>query len=150
MSKFDLQIQQPNQNSDQDLEQYHGLDSAEIQAKFESISWRKQRVLQLQFNGKNTVFKVTNQNSNESLNISLNAYSKTEAFEFKVESNIQLVFPQRELFGLMTRKNKEVFAMKQCTLEQANASLAAFLQQDIKALEVIFLDSKTSAIKDAS
>ena len=61
-----------------------------------------------------------------------------------------MIFPQRELFGLMTRKNKEVFAIKHSTLEQVKASLTAFLNQDTQGLEDILRDSKTTSLKDAS
>ncbi|CEI52938.1 hypothetical protein [Acinetobacter bereziniae] len=88
------------------------------------------------------MFKVIHPTSNEFMTITLNAYAKTEDFEFKVESNITLIIPQRELFGLMTRKNKALFAIKQSTLEQIKTSLTAFLNQDRVALEDIFTQVK--------
>ena len=150
MSNFDLQIQYPNHADDRDLERYENIEITILETKFDSISWRKQRVLQLQFDGKNTVFKVTNRDSNEYLIVSLNAFSKSEDFEFKVESNVQLVFLQRELFGLMTRKNKEIFNLKYATLEQAKESLSSFISQDYRALEHIFIRSKNVAVKEVS
>ena len=150
MSNFDLQIQYPNHADDRDLERYENIEITMLETKFDSISWRKQRVLQLQFDGKNTVFKVTNRDSNEYLIVSLNAFSKSEDFEFKVESNVQLVFLQRELFGLMTRKNKEIFNLKYATLEQAKESLSSFISQDYRALEHIFIRSKNVAVKEVS
>ncbi|WP_336932043.1 hypothetical protein [Acinetobacter bereziniae] len=124
------------------MERFSNLEIAEVLAKFESISWRRQRVLQLQLEGLSTMFKVIHPTSNEFLTITLNAYAKTEDFEFKVESNITLIIPQRELFGLMTRKNKALFAIKQSTLEQIKTSLIAFLNQDRVALEDIFTQVK--------
>lgn len=149
MNKFEIQIQYPNHTDEREMEQ-ESLDIAEILAKFESISWRRQRVLQLQLDGRNTIFTVLNSVSEAFLKITLNAYAKSEDFEFKIESNINLIFPQRELFGLMTRKNKEVFAIKHSTLEQVKASLTAFLNQDTQGLEDILRDSKTTSLKDAS
>lgn len=149
MNKFEIQIQYPNHTDEREMEQ-ESLDIAEILAKFESISWRRQRVLQLQLDGRNTIFTVLNSVSEAFLKITLNAYAKSEDFEFKIESNIKLIFQQRELFGLMTRKNKEVFAIKHSTLEQVKASLTAFLNQDTQGLEDILRDSKTTSLKDAS
>ena len=149
MNKFEIQIQYPNHTDEREMEQ-ESLDIAEILAKFESISWRRQRVLQLQLDGRNTIFTVLNSVSEAFLKITLNAYAKSEDFEFKIESNIKLIFQQRELFGLMTRKNKEVFAIKHSTLEQVKASLTAFLNQDTKGLEDILRDSKATSLKDAS
>ncbi|TNL52974.1 hypothetical protein EYY58_13775 [Acinetobacter bereziniae] len=124
------------------MERFSNLEIAEVLTKFESISWRRQRVLQLQLEGLSTMFKVIHPTSNEFLTITLNAYAKTEDFEFKVESNITLIIPQRELFGLMTRKNKALFAIKQITLEQIKTSLTAFLNQDRATLEDIFTQVK--------
>ena len=149
MNKFEIQIQYPNHTDEREMEQ-ESLDIAEILAKFESISWRRQRVLQLQLDGRNTIFTVLNSVSEAFIKITLNAYAKSEDFEFKIESNIKLIFQQRELFGLMTRKNKEVFAIKHSTLEQVKASLTAFLNQDTQGLEDILRDSKTTSLKDAS
>lgn len=150
MSKFNVQIQYPNHANENDVEQYKNLEIEAVKEKFNSISWRKQRVSQLQFNGKNTVFKVTESDTKAYLSLSLNAYSKSDDFEFKVESNIQFSFPQRELFGLMTRQNKEMFTLKQATLEQATQSLSSFLNQDLKVLEIMFLNSKNALVQNAS
>lgn len=142
MSNFEIHIQYPNHTSEHDMERFSNLEIAEVLTKFESISWRRQRVLQLQLEGLSTMFKVIHPTSNEFLTITLNAYAKTEDFEFKVESNITLIIPQRELFGLMTRKNKALFAIKQITLEQIKTSLTAFLNQDRATLEDIFTQVK--------
>jgi len=142
MSNFEIHIQYPNHTNEHDMERFSNLEIAEVLTKFESISWRRQRVVQLQLEGLSTMFKVIHPTSNEFLTITLNAYAKTEDFEFKVESNITLIIPQRELFGLMTRKNKALFAIKQSTLEQIKTSLIAFLNQDRVALEDIFTQVK--------
>ena len=60
MNKFEIQIQYPNHADEREMEQESDLDIAEILAKFESISWRRQRVLQLQLDGRNTIFTVLN------------------------------------------------------------------------------------------
>lgn len=150
MNKFEIQIQYPNHTDECEMVHESDLDIAEILAKFESISWRRQRVLKLQLDGRNTVFKVLNPASEAFLKITLNAYAKSEDFEFKIESNIKLIFPQRELFGLMMRKNKELFAIKHSTLEQVKESLAAFLNEDTKGLEDLLRGSKATSLKDAS
>lgn len=150
MSTFNLQIQSPNASLNDEIQESNDLDIATILEKFEKINWRQQRVLQLQMNGKNSIFNVMHKESSESLKITLNAFSKSEQFEFKIESNIQLIFPQRELFGLMTRKNKESFLIKQGSLEQATASLQAFANQDKQQLENIYLNSKVKPVQEAS
>ena len=150
MSTFNLQIQLSNANLNDEMQESHDLDIASILEKFEKVNWRQQRVLQLQINGKNSVFNVMHKASDEYLKITLNAFSKSEQFEFKIESNIQLIFPQRELFGLMTRKNKEAFLIKQASLEQAQQSLQAFVNQDKQQLENIYLKSKEKSVLEAS
>lgn len=150
MSTFNLQIQLSNANLNDEMQESHDLDIASILEKFEKVNWRQQRVLQLQINGKNSVFNVIRKASDEYLKITLNAFSKSEQFEFKIESNIQLIFPQRELFGLMTRKNKEAFLIKQASLEQAQQSLQAFINQDKQGLENIYLKSKEKPISEVA
>jgi hypothetical protein len=150
MSNFEIHIRYPNHHDEDDMERISNLEIAEVLTRFESISWRRQRVLQLQLDGVSTMFKVIHQTSKEFLTMTLNAYAKTEDFEFKLESNITLIVPQRELFGLMTRKNKEIFAIKQCALDQAKESLKVFLNQDRSSLEDILRNSKISAAKEAS
>ena len=150
MSTFNLQIQLSNANLNDEMQESHDLDIASILEKFEKVNWRQQRVLQLQINGKNSVFNVMRKASDEYLKITLNAFSKSEQFEFKIESNIQLIFPQRELFGLMTRKNKEAFLIKQASLEQAQQSLQAFINQDKQELENIYLKSKEKPISEVA
>lgn len=150
MSTFNLQIQLSNANLNDEMQESHDLDIAPILEKFEKVNWRQQRVLQLQINGKNSVFNVMRKASDEYLKITLNAFSKSEQFEFKIESNIQLIFPQRELFGLMTRKNKEAFLIKQASLEQAQQSLQAFINQNKQELENIYLKSKEKPISEVA
>ena len=150
MSTFNLQIQLSNANLNDEMQESHDLDIASILEKFEKVNWRQQRVLQLQINGKNSVFNVMRKASDEYLKITLNAFSKSEQFEFKIESNIQLIFPQRELFGLMTRKNKAAFLIKQASLEQAQQSLQAFINQDKQELENIYLKSKEKPISEVA
>ena len=96
------------------------------------------------------LFKVIHLASKQYISITLNAFSQSEQFEFKIESNIQLIIPQRELFGLITRKNKEIFLIKQGTLEQVNDSLNAFLSQNIATLEKIYKNSRVKAVQEAS
>lgn len=150
MSKFQLQIQYPDMVKLYEHELHQNLTAIDVLAQLDGMRWRKQRILQLQLNGKNTEFKVIDEYSQEYLSIILNAFSKSDEFEFRIESNIQLIFPQRELFGLITRKNKEIFALKQSDLQQVKECLDLFLQHDSQALETIYLNSKLRPVQEAS
>ena len=150
MSTFDLEIQSPNHRETDINDLIHNVDHQYVIERYAAISWRRLRVLQLQLNGKNAIFKVTHLASKQNISITLNAFSQSEQFEFKIESNIQLIIPQRELFGLITRKNKEIFLIKQGTLEQVNDSLNAFLSQNIATLEKIYMNSRVKAVQEAS
>ena len=150
MSTFDLEIQSPNHRETDINDLIHNVDHQYVIERYAAISWRRLRVLQLQLNGKNAIFKVTHLASKQYISITLNAFSQSEQFEFKIESNIQLIIPQRELFGLITRKNKEIFLIKQGTLEQVNDSLNAFLSQNIATLEKIYMNSRVKAVQEAS
>ena len=150
MSTFNLQIQSLNASHRAETHEMTELDIDAIIANFEKINWHQQRIQQLQMDGKSSIFNVTHNESQEYLKITLNAFSESEQFEFKLESNIQLIFPQRELFGLMTRKNKETFVIKQGNLEQALQSLHAFLNQDKPALETLYVKRKAKPISEVS
>lgn len=150
MSTFDLEIQSPNHRDTDTNDLIHNVDHQYVIERYAAISWRRLRVLQLQLNGKNAIFKVIHLASKQYISITLNAFSQSEQFEFKIESNIQLIIPQRELFGLITRKNKEIFLIKQGTLEQVNDSLNAFLSQNIATLEKIYMNSRVKAVQEAS
>lgn len=150
MNIFNLKIQSLNASHRVETQEMTDLDIETIIANFEKINWRQQRVLQLQMDGQSSIFHVIHNESHEYLKMTLNAFSESEQFEFKIESNIQLIFPQRELFGLLTRKNKEVFVIKRGNLEQALQSLQAFLNQDKQQLEHIYLKSKAKPIPEAS
>lgn len=150
MSTFDLEIQSPSHRETDTNDLIHNVDHQYVIERYAAISWRRLRVLQLQLNGKNAIFKVIHLASKQYISITLNAFSQSEQFEFKIESNIQLIIPQRELFGLITRKNKEIFLIKQGTLEQVNDSLNAFLSQNIATLEKIYMNSRVKAVQEAS
>ena len=150
MSAFNLQIQSLNVSHRVDAQEMTDLNIEAIIASFEKINWRQQRVLQLQMDGQSSIFNVLHNESHEYLKMTLNAFSESEQFELKSESNIQFIFLQRELFGLMTRKNKEMFVIKQANIEQVLQSLRAFLDQDRQTLEAIYVQRKAKPISQAS
>ena len=130
MKKFEVEIHFPGRKNVLDSEVSPNNSTQDVLAKFESLNWRRLRILQLQMDGSNSTFTVSNQESGEYLHITLNAFSPHDALDFKLESNIQLMVPFKDLFGLITRKSKSVLSYKSIGLEQLSHYLTAFVTGD--------------------
>ena len=82
-----------------------------------------------------TSFTVTDTATQQCLRLSLNAYSASDQLAFKLDSDIEIVTPQKNLFGLITLKNKDYVAFKQLSLGQARAYLNHFLDGQFDTLK---------------
>lgn len=85
--------------------------------------------------GSNSTFTVTNQETKEYLHITLNAFSVGDALEFKLESNIVVALPTKELFGLITRKSKSILNVKSMSLEQLKEYLSTFVCSESEIMQ---------------
>lgn len=135
MKKYELEIRHPQHLSEQDAEALGLFESKEILSQFDAINWRRQLVSQLEMNGAITSFTVTDTATQHCLRLSLNAYSASDQLAFKLDSDIEIVTPQKNLFGLITLKNKDYVAFKQLSLGQARAYLNHFLDGQFDTLK---------------
>ncbi|MFH7766679.1 hypothetical protein [Acinetobacter sp. BSP-28] len=135
MKKFELEIRHPQHLSEQDAEALGLFERTEILSQFDAINWRRQLVSQLEMNGAITSFTVTDADTQQCLRLSLNAYSASDQLAFKLESDIEIVTPQKNLFGLITLKHKDYVAFKQLSLDQAKAYLNHFLNGQLDTLK---------------
>lgn len=135
MKKYELEIRHPQHLSEQDAEALGLFESTEILNQFDAINWRRQLVSQLEMNGAITSFTVTDTATQQCLRLSLNAYSASDQLAFKLDSDIEIVTPQKNLFGLITLKNKDYVAFKQLSLGQARAYLNHFLDGQFDTLK---------------
>lgn len=135
MKKYELEIRHPQHLSEQDAEALGLFESKEILSQFDAINWRRQLVSQLEMNGAITSFTVTDTATQQCLRLSLNAYSASDQLAFKLDSDIEIVTPQKNLFGLITLKNKDYVAFKQLSLGQARAYLNHFLDGQFDTLK---------------
>ncbi|OTG64790.1 hypothetical protein [Acinetobacter silvestris] len=150
MKKFNLEIRYPHHLSEHDAEQFGQMDGIDVLIKFDGIKWRQQQIRQLQTDGANASFTVTDQTSKQSLRLTLNGYSKTNQLEFKIESDIQVIHHQKDLFGLITRKTKDYIAFKQLSLTTVRMDLLDFLEGRIEVLEKNYKNISKKSFKSVS
>lgn len=147
MNQFELKIRYPHQINRNEIDALGTFDLTTILSKFEEMSWRQQLVRQLQLNGADTSFIVTNLDTDQTIAITLDAYAKSQQLEFKLDSDLVVIVPKKDVFGLVTRKTKETIAFKQLSLTRAKDYLIAFLNRDIAILEEKYKDNLNKGIK---
>ncbi|WP_151869662.1 MULTISPECIES: hypothetical protein [Acinetobacter] len=135
MNQFELKIRYPHQMNHNEIDHVGRFDLATILTKFDEMTWRQQLVRQLQLNGVDTHFIVTDHRTEQTCVITLDAYAKSQQLEFKLDSDIPTIIAKKDLFGLLTRKSKEHISFKQLSLARVKDYLIAFLNQDIATLE---------------
>ena len=147
MNQFELKIRYPHQMNRNEIDAMGTFDLTTILSKFEEMSWRQQLVRQLQLNGADTSFIVTDLDTDQTIAITLDAYAKSQQLEFKLDSDLVVIVPKKDVFGLVTRKTKETIAFKQLSLARAKDYLIAFLNRDIVILEEKYKDNLSKGIK---
>ncbi|RPE26509.1 hypothetical protein EC846_3588 [Acinetobacter sp. BIGb0102] len=147
MNQFELKIRYPHQMNRNEIDAMGTFDLTTILSKFDEMSWRQQLVRQLQLNGADTSFIVTDLDTDQTLAITLDAYAKSQQLEFKLDSDLVVIVPKKDVFGLVTRKTKETIAFKQLSLARAKDYLIAFLNRDIVILEEKYKDNLSKGIK---
>lgn len=135
MKKFELEIRHPQHLSEQDAEALGLFERTEILSQFDAINWRRQLVSQLEMNGAITSFTVTDTDTQQCLRLSLNDYSVSGQPAFKLDSDIEIITLQKNLFGLLTLKNKDYVAFKQLSQDQGRAYLNHFLNGQLDTLK---------------
>ncbi len=138
MKKFDVECHFPGRKIALESQALSNLDATAVLEKFESMAWRRLRILQLQMNGANSTMTISNTETGEFIHLIMNAFSMGEELEFRLESNIQLVVAYKDLFGLITRKNKYTLNYPQLSLAQLQLYLTAFVQGDLEQLTAQF------------
>ncbi|WP_291396881.1 hypothetical protein [Acinetobacter sp.] len=116
MNEFELKIRYPHHTNRNDIEHLGAFDSATILMKFDEVGWRQQLVRQLQLDGAITSFIVTDAYTEQTLRITLDAFAQTQQLEFKIESDIPVLIPRKDVFGLVTRNITDAVSFKQLTL----------------------------------
>ncbi|WP_445404061.1 hypothetical protein [Acinetobacter vivianii] len=147
MNQFELKIRYPHQMNRNEIDAMGTFDLTTILSKFDEMSWRQQLVRQLQLNGADISFIVTDLDTDQTLAITLDAYAKSQQLEFKLDSDLVVIVPKKDVFGLVTRKTKETIAFKQLSLARTKDYLIAFLNRNIAILEEKYKDNLSKGIK---
>lgn len=150
MNEFELKIRYPHQMNHNDIDHVGTFDLATILTKFDEMTWRQQLVRQLQLNGADTSFIVSDHRTEQTISITLDAYAKSQQLEFKLDSDIPVIIPKKDLFGLVTRKSKDSISFKQLSLARVKDYLIAFLNRDIATLEELYKQGLGKGLKTPS
>ncbi|ENX44213.1 hypothetical protein [Acinetobacter sp. NIPH 2100] len=150
MNEFELKIRYPHQMNRNEIDHIGTFDLATILSKFDEMAWRQQLIRQLQLNGADTSFIVSDHRTEQTISITLDAYAKSQQLEFKLDSDIAVIIPKKDLFGLVTRKSKDSISFKQLSLARVKDYLIAFLNRDIESLEQRYKERLTKALKTLS
>ncbi|NIE98067.1 hypothetical protein F3J02_16545 [Acinetobacter sp. Tr-809] len=150
MNEFELKVRYPHQMNHNDIDHVGRFDLATILTKFDEMAWRQQLVRQLQLNGADTSFIVSDHQTEQTISITLDAYAKSQQLEFKLDSDIPVIIPKKDLFGLVTRKSKYSISFKQLSLARAKDYLIAFLNRDIESLEQRYKENLGKSLKTPS
>lgn len=145
MKTFDLVIHTPKNLQEGGDEFSEKLSAIQALIKFDSISWRQLLVRQLQFNSDNASFTITDLETKQTLRLTLNALSRLDDLEFKIESDLAVIVPQKDVFGLITRKTKDYIFFKKIDAAATRQYLLCFLNGELEALEQHYKDSKQKA-----
>ena len=139
MSTFDLQIRYPHHSSEAEADQFNTLDPNTVLAHFDALNLRKNQVQQLQLDGPSLTFSVTDQNRQDTFTLTLKAYEEGDEYQFKMDTNIELVIPQKNVFGLLTVNTKHRIHHKQIGLSQARECLGYFVDGYIDKLKAMYM-----------
>lgn len=150
MNEFELKIRYPHHTNRNDIEHLGAFDSATILMKFDEVGWRQQLVRQLQLDGAITSFIVTDAYTEQTLRITLDAFAQTQQLEFKIESDIPVLIPRKDIFGLVTRNITDAVSFKQLTLTRVKEYLTVFLNREVVVLEELYKDSLSKEMNSVS
>ena len=149
MNEFELKIRYPHHVNRNEIDHLGAFDLATILTKFDEMAWRQQLIRQLQLNGWDTSFIVTDGYSGQTLSITLDAFAKSQQLEFKLESDIPVIIPKKDVFGLVTRKTKDMVSFRQLSLARAKDYLIAFLNREIATLQEMYKENLAKSNKNS-
>ena len=149
MNEFELKIRYPHHINRNEIDHLGAFDLATILTKFDEMAWRQQLIRQLQLNGSDTSFIVTDGYSGQTLSITLDAFAKSQQLEFKLESDIPVIIPKKDVFGLVTRKTKDMVSFRQLSLARGKDYLIAFLNREIATLEEMYKENLAKSNKNS-
>lgn len=145
MDSFDLKIRYPHHINLNDVEEFGTLNTIGILTRFDKMGWRRQLSRWLQLDGASPSFTITDEKTDQTIEIVLNTYRSSQELKFILNTDIPVVVPKKQIFGLITRQAKETIHFNQLSLVQVKAYLTAFLKQDTDTLIRYYQQSKQLA-----
>lgn len=139
MKLFDLEICYPHHTSAADAERFNQLDPQTILAHFDALNLRKLQVQQLELDGRSASIKVTDIETQQTFSLMLKAFAEEAEYQFKMDTNIEVVIPHKNIFGLLTVNAKYRVQHKQIGQSQAREYLSYFVDGHIDKLKALYM-----------
>lgn len=149
MSTYNIDIEYPIYVNGNEITLYTDLENGEVAENFETFKWWEYRSLQLQLSGVQTRFSVACKKSGHTLHFTILDQSTTGQVEVKMESDLAIVTPKKELFGLVTLKIKDYITFERLGLDQAKTFLHLFLMGKIDLLETEYKNASKKVLSAA-
>ncbi|NAR17542.1 hypothetical protein GPS63_04345 [Acinetobacter haemolyticus] len=145
MDNFDLKIRYLHHIDLKDVDQFEALNTIGVLTRFDRMAWKQLLSRWLQLDGATPTFTITDGNTEHTIEIILNTYSSSQELSFIVKTDIAVVVPKKQVFGLITFQAKERIHFNQISLAQVKTYLTAFLKQDTDTLVRYYQQSKQLA-----
>lgn len=147
MISYNIDIQYPIVIDGNDAISLENQFDSGVLHQFEMFRWWQYRTLQLQVTGAYTSFTVTALETGQTVRFTLLGSGKGDEIELMLESDIVVLIPKKDLFGLVTRKIKDYITFEKITLTQAKKYLSMFVNNGLADLEQEY---KNTILKTAS
>lgn len=141
MISYDISIEYPIAVDGVDNVTLNDQFNTGVLHQFDMFRWWQYRTLQLQVPGAYTSFTVSALESSQTIRFTLLSDTKSDQIELMMESDIVVLVPKKDLFGLVTRKIKDYITFERISLAQAKEYMGLFLNQDLATLEEYYKKS---------
>ncbi len=95
MDSFDLKIRYPHHIDLKDVEQLEALNTIGVLTRFDKMGWKKQLSRWLQLDGASPTFTITDEKTEQTIEIVLNTYGSSQELNFIVKTDIPVVVPKK-------------------------------------------------------
>lgn len=134
MSVFNVEIEYPIHINGQDKVLFADVMDSDVLFYLDQMKWRQYRLLQLQTIGHKTVFNVSCLEQEHEIRLTLLETTESGRIELKFETNIVILEPKKDLFGLMTRQVKDYVRFDRLTIEDARHYLTCIMLHNVDAV----------------
>ena len=142
MTDYNIDIEYPFDIDGNNKKFFAEQHQHDVLHQFEVFGWRQYRnLIPRSSRMRHTSFTVTNLVTTQTIRFTLLEYSDAEYVELMMESDLMILVPKKDLFGLITRRVKDYITFARLNLTEAKNCLNLFLDDDIETLELQYRNS---------